>query len=112
MKKKTIYRVIFINQEKVYEIYAKSINSRELLGFVTVENLMFGETSALVVDPGQERLQNEFFGVTRIYVPAHSVVRIDEVEKEGLAKITSLSKASNVSQFPTGIYTKTPETEK
>ena len=101
MKRKTIYRVIFINQQQsVYEIYARSVAQRDLMGFVVIEDLVFSETSSVVVDPGQERLKTEFFGVKRIFVPLHAVVRIDQVEKEGIAKIMSLNKESNVSTFP------------
>lgn len=109
MKRKSLYRVTFINQEKTYEIYAREVTQQSLFGFILLEDLMFGETSAIVVDPGQERLKSEFQGVKRTYIPMHSVIRIDEVEKEGIAKITSASKDGNISQFPTPIYTKTPD---
>lgn len=109
MKKKTLYRITFINQEKIYEIYAKQISQQDFFGFILVEDLVFGETSSVVVDPAQERLKNEFYGVKSTYLPMHSILRIDMVEKEGLGKITSISKESNISQFPTPIYTKTPD---
>jgi len=32
-------------------------------------------------------LKSEFSGVKRTYIPMHAVIRIDEVEKEGNAKI-------------------------
>lgn len=107
MKSKSLYRISFSSQEKIYEIYARSVVQRELFGFVAIEDLVFGETSALVVDPGQERLKNEFQGVKRTFIPMHSIIRIDEVEKEGIAKI--MAKEGNVSQFPTPIYTKAPD---
>jgi hypothetical protein len=110
MKSKTLYRVTFINQEKVYEIYAKQVQQRDLFGFVVLEDLVFGETSAVVVDPGQERLRNEFQGVKSTYIPMHAIVRIDEVEKEGIAKISAATKDNNISQFPTTIYTNGPNT--
>jgi hypothetical protein len=109
MKRKTLFRISFINDETTYELYAKKVTQDELFGFVVLEDLLFGETSSVVVDPGQERLKNEFQGVKRTYVPMHSVIRIDEVEKEGIAKITSLNRDDNVSQFPTTIYTRSPE---
>lgn len=109
MKRKNLYRVTFVNQEKVYEVYAKHVSQRDLFGFVLIEDLVFGETSTVVVDPGQERLQSEFQGVKCTYVPMHSIIRIDEVEKEGIAKITAASKDGNISHFPTTIYTKPPE---
>jgi len=90
-------------------MYAKQVSQRDLFGFVVLEDLVFGETSSVVVDPGQERLKNEFQGVKSTFILLHSVLRIDEVEKEGIAKITNASKEGNVSQFPTPIYTKTPD---
>lgn len=109
MKKKSLYRITFFNQEKIYEVYARFVEQRDLFGFVVLEDLMFGETSSVVVDPAQERLKNEFHGVKRTYIPMHSILRIDEVDKEGIGKITQVSKEGNVSQFPPPIYTKAPE---
>jgi hypothetical protein len=70
-----------------------------LLGFVEVEGLVFGEKTRVVVDPTEERLQREFAGVKRCYLPMHSVVRIDEVEKQGPSRITEAAKG-NVTAFP------------
>lgn len=109
MKQKTLYRVTFINQEKVYEVYAKQVSQRELFGFVVLEDLVFGETSGVVVDPGQERLKNEFQGVKSTFIPMHAILRIDEVDKEGISKITQAGKEGNISQFPAAIYTKSPD---
>jgi len=109
MKRKSLYRVTFTSQERIYEVYARHVEQRDLFGFIVIEDLVFGETSSVVVDPGQERLKNEFSGVKRTYIPMHTVLRIDEVDKEGVSKITQLSKEGNVSQFPAPIYTKTPE---
>lgn len=112
MKKKSLYRVTFTSQERIYEVYARKVDQRDLFGFIAIEDLVFGETSSVVVDPGQERLKNEFGGVKCTYIPMHAVIRIDEVDKEGVSKITPLSKeGNNVSQFPTTIYTKTPESQ-
>ena len=111
MKRKTIFRVIFINQhQNIYELYARSIQQRDLLGFVVVEDLVFSETSSVVVDPAQERLKTEFQGVKCIYVPMHAIVRIDQVEKEGLAKIMPFSKEANLGAFPQPpVYHQSPE---
>ena len=58
----------------------------------------------MVVDPSEERIQTEFSGVTRTYLPLHSIVRIDEVDKQGTSKITSVE-GNNVTQFPMPMYT-------
>jgi hypothetical protein len=86
-RKKSIYRVSFINQGKVYELFAQKVYQGDLYGFVVIEQLVFGERSSVVVDPGEERLKNEFQSVRRSFVPMHAVIRIDEVEKEGVARI-------------------------
>ena len=83
-----IFKVIFSNQGQVYEIYAKQVSQGELFGFIEVEQLLFGERSKLIVDSSEERLKTEFSGVKRVFIPMHSVVRIDEVEKQGPARIT------------------------
>ena len=93
-----IYKVIFLNQGQIYEIYATQIYQGELYGFIEVEEFLFGERAQMVVDPSEERLKNEFAGVKRSFIPMHAIIRIDEVEKEGIAKVTEAG--SNVTAFP------------
>ena len=106
-----VYKVVFHNQGKVYELYAKAVHQGELYGFVEIEELLFGETSQLLVDPAEERLKSEFQGVRRSLIPIHAVIRIDEVEKEGQSKIHEVKEGSNVTPFPSSLYPpgKTPE---
>lgn len=94
-----IFKVVFVNQGKVYEIYARKVHHGSLLGFVEVEELVFGERSTVVVDPTEEKIKAEFEGVKRTYLPIHSVLRIDEVRKQGVSKISNFE-GSNVAQFP------------
>ena len=68
-------------------------------GFGEIEELVFGERSQILVDPGEEKLKNEFSGVKRSYIPLQSIVRIDEVEKEGAARISEGSSAK-IAPFP------------
>ena len=99
-----IYKVIFMNQGKVYEIYARSISQGSLFGFIEVEKIVFGERTTVLVDPSEERLKAEFETVKRTYIPMHAVVRIDEVEKQGQSKITAID-GDNVARFPMPVYT-------
>jgi hypothetical protein len=94
-----IYKVIFANQGKVYEVYARKVSHGGLFGFVEIEELVFGERSTVVLDPSEERIKSEFEGVKRSYLPMHSVIRIDEVKKQGVSKISPYEGA-NVAQFP------------
>jgi hypothetical protein len=104
MAKQQLYKVIFVNQGKVYEIYARSVGQGSLFGFIEVEQLVFGERTTVVVDPAEERLKSEFETVKRTYIPMHAVIRIDEVEKQGPSKISSID-GSNVSSSPMPVYT-------
>jgi hypothetical protein len=94
-----IFKIIFVNQGKVYEVYARKVSHGSLFGFVEVEELVFGERSTVVLDPGEERVKSEFAGVKRSYLPLQSIVRIDEVRKQGVSKIVALEGA-NVAPFP------------
>lgn len=111
MSKKTIYKVIFRNQGKIYEIFAHSIYEGDMFGFVVVEEIVFGERSSVLVDPSEEKLKSEFIDTSRTYIPMHSIIRIDEVKKEGTAKITELSEnGNNVTSFP--VYTSGKDSNK
>jgi hypothetical protein len=103
---------MFVNQGKVYEVYARRVSHGELFGFIEVEELVFGERATVVVDPSEERIKGEFDGVKRTYLPLHSILRIDEVKKQGVSKITALEGGSNVSQFPVPMYSATPPDKK
>ena len=103
MSNKHLYRVVFMSQGQVYEIYAREVGHGAMFGFVEVEQLVFGERSSLVVDPSEERIKSEFENVKRTYLPMHSIIRIDEVDKQGTAKISKLE--GNVAQFPIPMYT-------
>jgi hypothetical protein len=104
MATKTLYKVVFMNQGQVYEVYARSVGHGSLFGFVEIEELVFGERSSVVLDPSEEKIKTEFKGVKRTYLPMHAIIRIDEVDKEGTSKISKIE-GGNVAQFPVPVYT-------
>ncbi len=89
MSAKRLYRIRMMHQDKVIEIYAKSVGPAGMLGFVEIGDLSFGETGRLVVSPEEEALKREFEGVKRFFVPMHAIVRIDEVDRAGAARVIS-----------------------
>ena len=93
-----IFRVSFVNQGSIYEVFCRKVYQADMYGFITIEELLFGERSSIVVDPSEERLKDEFESVKRSFIPMHSVIRIDEVSREGAAKITELG--DKVTAFP------------
>lgn len=101
MANQPVYKVIFQNGNQVFEVFARQIYQSDMWGFIEVEEFVFGERSQILVDPGEEKLKNEFSGVKRSYIPLQAIIRIDEVDKEGSSKISSVSSSdSNVTSFP------------
>ncbi|GMU69341.1 MAG: hypothetical protein AMXMBFR37_16730 [Steroidobacteraceae bacterium] len=105
-----IFKIMFVHQGKVYEVYARKVHHGNLFGFIEIEELVFGERSSVVLDPGEERIKGEFEGVKRTWLPLHSVLRIDEVKKQGVSKITAFE-GGNVAQFPGMLYPQPPGSE-
>lgn len=104
MSRKPLYKVMFVNQGQVFEIYARRVSHGDLFGFVAVEELVFGERSSVVVDPSEEKIKAEFENVRRTFLPLHSIIRVDEVDKQGASKVSKVE-GGNVAQFPMPIYT-------
>ena len=100
MSEKPIFKVIFLSQGQVSEIFAQSIYQSELWGFLEIEEIIFGERNQIVVDPSEEKLKSQFEGVIRSYIPMQAIVRIDEVERLGVAKISEATGGSNIMTFP------------
>ncbi len=98
-----IYKIVFFNQSKLYEIYAKLVNQAPMYGFIEISDIIFDDDS-IVVDPAEEKIKNEFSGVKSTYIPMHSVIRIDYVEKKGTSKIQDISSKDKISYFPSPTY--------
>lgn len=100
MSNPRVYRVLFHNQGKIYELHARHVSQSTMYAFVEVGDLIFGERSAVLVDPSEEKLKAEFAGVQRTYIPLQALIRIDEVEKEGPNRILAADGAApNVMPF-------------
>jgi hypothetical protein len=96
-KAKEIFKITFLNKGEVYEVFAEQVYQSDLWGFIEIEDFIFGERSQVVVDPTEEKLKTEFNGVKRSFIPVQAIIRIDQVEKEGVAKI---SNGDNIAPFP------------
>jgi len=100
MAAQPVYKIIFHNGKQVFEIFAKQIYQSDMWGFIEIEEMLFGERSQIVVDPSEEKLKSEFSGVKRSYIPMQSIIRIDEVEKQGAAKISEGGEGNKIATFP------------
>lgn len=109
MARNPIYKVIFYNQNQVYEVYARAIYQSDMYGFIELEEFVFGERSQVLVDPAEEKLKSEFAAVKRSYIPLHSIIRIDEVEKEGTVRVTEVKTGEKVTPIPFPTLIPTPK---
>ena len=100
MEDSKLFKVSYINQDKVYELYAKQVYESDMYGFLVIEEVVFGSQSDVVIDPSEEKLKAEFDSVKRSFIPFHNIIRIDEVEKQGLCKIKENKLGTNVASFP------------
>lgn len=101
-----LYRVRFLNEGRIFELYAREVGQGLLFGFVEIADLVWGSKSEVIIDPGEQELRNEFAGVERLHVPMHAMVRIDEVDKGGSAKIIPLpgGAATKAGPAPVPLY--------
>lgn len=108
MARQPVFKVVFYNQGQIYEIYARQIFQSDLMGFIEVEEFVFGERSQLIVEPAEEKLKNEFANVKRSFIPMHSVVRIDEVDKEGQVRVSDIKSSDKIAHLPLTHFNRQP----
>ena len=100
MSNKSLYKVLFHNHGKVYELYAKRVQPSDLYGFVQILELSFGASEGMLVDPVEEKLKEEFADTQCLHLPMQCIVRIEEVRARGTAKIRDPAAGENIAQFP------------
>jgi hypothetical protein len=100
MADKPLYKIIFLNHGKVYELYSEGVTSSGLFGFIEVSNLVFDSGDGLVVDPTEEKLRQEFEDAKVLHLPIQSVLRVEEVDKRGQCIIRDRKSGEKVTPFP------------
>jgi len=100
MNDSILYKVIFLNRSKVYELYARDVFSSDIYGFIYVSDLVFDQNKTIVIDPAEDKLRDEFENVNVLHLPMQSVIRIEEVKKKLSCKIRDIKKGDNIAHFP------------
>lgn len=99
--KTALFKVVFHNHGKIYELYARKVSASDIWGFTEIGELVFDVYDGVVVDPTEERLRDEFGNTRALHVPMHSIVRIEEVEKKGQSAIRDAESGEKVvTPFP------------
>jgi hypothetical protein len=102
MAKSKIFHVRFVEQQQLYDIYARQVLQSHLHGFIEVSDFVFSVSSELVIDPSEERLKSELSNVERLFVPLYAITRLEQVKQKGVVKIKPLNtkEQGNISRFP------------
>jgi hypothetical protein len=98
-KNNNTFRIQFHNNGKIYELYAHEVSQSQMMGFIEIGKIIFGEQSKLLIDPVEEKLKSEFANVKHTYVPHHAVIRIDEVDQSGKNRILD-TEGATITSFP------------
>lgn len=100
MSRDSLFKVIFLHQGQVYELFARGVESSGLWGFIEVSDLVFETGAGVVVDPTEEKMRDEFADSKVLHLPIQSVLRIDEVEQRGKCRIRERKSGETVTPFP------------
>jgi hypothetical protein len=96
-----MYKVSFLNHGKVYELFCRKVTGSDLAyGFLEVSELVFEADDSVVIDPTEERLRDEFEDVEVLYLPLHSVLRVEKVRKRGTSVIRDRKSGEKVTPLP------------
>jgi hypothetical protein len=98
---KTLYKVSFLSNGKIYELHARHVAASDIWGFTAISDLVFGgDGESLVIDPIEERLRDEFANTRVLHLPIHAIVRIEEVRQRGQLAIRDAASGEKVTPFP------------
>ncbi|MGD8346779.1 MAG: DUF1820 family protein [Lysobacterales bacterium] len=100
MAEKKLYKVVFLNGGKVYELFSEAVVSSGLWGFLEVSGLVFDTSDGVVVDPTEEKMRQEFEHASVLHLPIQSVLRVEEVKKRGQCLIRDRESGEKVTPFP------------
>ena len=93
-----IYRIIFRQENHVYELYSRYVSEESLMGFIEMDELLVADNASTdKVDVSSAQIKEEFTGVHRFYLPVGAIIRIDEVTRANVPGLTSL-KTSTMGQ--------------
>lgn len=103
-KSKPVFRIQFRHQDSLIDLYAHGVSQSSMMAFVEISDLIFDKKTDVLIDPSEEKIKNEFGGVKSTYIPVHTIIRIDEVEKTGSNKIRPLDSktpsGNSIAPFP------------
>lgn len=90
---KRLFKIQFIRPDKkILTIHSSEVNTSSFLGLIEVKDIVFMDTSELLITPEDDKIRQEFKNVERTFLPINSIVRIDEVVYEKANSVIRLYK--------------------
>lgn len=78
-----IYRVYYAKKgEPLCEIHARSVGPSDMLGFIEVADFVTPKQKSILIRPDVDRVEKEFAGVSKTYIPITDVHRVDAIPSE------------------------------
>ena len=66
-------------EKEAKTIHAGNVNPSSFLGLIEVSDIVFMNSSSIVINPDDEKIRKEFKDVERTFLPINTILRIDEV---------------------------------
>jgi hypothetical protein len=81
VKKSVLYCITFKTDNELYRLHCRKVLESSYYGFLEVRDFVFRDQRKYVIEPQDEKVRREFGGLTKITIPFHSILRIDEYEE-------------------------------
>lgn len=80
-----VYRVHYAKEkEPLCEILARQVGPADILGFIEISDFVAPRPSGRILRPDADRVEREFEGVRRTFVPISDVRRIDAIDDSAM----------------------------
>ena len=90
---RTLYKICFQSTEaERLELYAETVVTADIFGFVEVSGIVFIDSSELIITPEDDKVRKIFKNTVRTLIPLASIVRIDEIQMSTNTPVVRLYK--------------------
>ncbi len=91
--KKKLFKIHFLDEEKKKNIiYSSKVNPSSFLGLIELSDIVFLDTSEILITPDDDKIRKEFQDVERTFLPINAIIRIDEIVLENETPVIKLYK--------------------
>lgn len=70
------------DEKEPWELTAKSVFPSDIMGLITIEDLVFKDQSKMVILPEEDQAKKRFENTERLHIPYHQLIFIEELMEE------------------------------